>query len=129
MSTSKGAETNAAQGKAFVLNPNELTTLKTARGRKPTDSPYLDRVKVAMDSPTTFDSEGNLSTGDVHGISLTENLKASWVRPQLYKAAKQLGLDSKRITVLDRSANTSKDHPHGFVAYWVSPAGEATEAE
>jgi hypothetical protein len=101
------SETNASVGKAFRLNDAELETLKSSRGRKEEASVYKGEVTDA------------LKTGDVCGISLTASLKGPWVMAQLRKAAKQLGLSTKEITVYDRSENKSDDHPHGFVAYKV----------
>jgi hypothetical protein len=109
------AETNAGPGKDFILDDSELETLKSTRGRKEEKSPYLDRVQAAHD------------TGDVKGIDLSATLKAPWVMSQLRKAAKQLGYDSKAITVFDRSENKSDAHPHGFIAYKVAKSEQVSE--
>jgi hypothetical protein len=125
MATSKGAHANAtASGTnptkgAFILNDNELAALASARGRKATDSEYLAQMRDAVDNPTVF-VDGQVTQGEIHGIDLTESLKAAWVGPQLRKAAKQLGCGD-RITVLDRSGSVSDDHPFGFMAYWIKP--------
>lgn len=114
-------------GGSFIANANELATLATTRGRKATDSKYLAEVKHALDNPTVFEGD-KVVKGEVHGIKCTEFRKAAWIGPELRKAAKQLGIPD-RITVRDRSANTSAEHPHGFVLYWVKPEDAKAESE
>lgn len=116
-----GSNTAGPAKGTFLLNPAELASLTSARGRKATDSEYLEQVKAAQAFPTTFNKDGGIVTGDVHGIAVTATKKASWIGPQLRKAAKQLGIDPKYFTVLDRSTSVSESHPMGFVAYWVKP--------
>jgi hypothetical protein len=111
------AQVNASFGKAFILNDAELETLKSSRGRKEEESVYKSDVADA------------LKTGDICGVSLTASLKGPWVMAQLRKAAKQIGLSTKDITVYDRSENKSDDHPHGFVAYKVVRAESESQGE
>lgn len=102
------AQQNASVGKLFELNDSELDTLKSTRGRKPEPSVYLAQVANAQENP-----------GVAFGVSLTETLRAPWVMAQLRKAAAQLEIDSKNLTVYNREENKSDDHPHGFVAYRI----------
>lgn len=126
MATSKNSETNAAKqidnGGTFILSDAELTGLSGTRGRKSVDSVYLVEVQNAKDHPTVFTAKDGLVSGDIHAIKITDTRKAAWIGPQLRKAAKQLGIDTKDFTVLDRSGSVTSHAPMGFVAYWVKDA-------
>lgn len=112
----------------FILNASEVESLSPKRGRAVKPSEYLEEVQVAIHNPTAW-LAGELVAGDVHAIRLSETRKASWVGPQLRKAAKQLDLEPKRLRVLDRSGSINKDAPHGFVAFWVVPAHKGDGGE
>lgn len=121
------SETNASIGSAFVLDDAELETLKSTRGRKEEPSVYLENVKRAV--------ENENDPKYVEGIQLTQTLKAPWVMAQIRKAVKQLGYESKTVTVYDRSANHDKKHPFGFIAFRMDTSkgteesSEATASE
>lgn len=118
--------TGSDNGGKFVLNDEELTGLSGVRGRKATDSAYLAEVKEALENPTRY-VKGELVSGDIHAIRITDTRKAAWIQPQLRKASKQLGIDPKLFTVLDRSGTVSKNAPMGFVAYFVKAEDAPTE--
>lgn len=109
MATSKGS--NANTGHSFLLNDEELETLSGKRGRKPTDSEYLEDVRNALKTP-----------GEVYGIRLSDTVKAPWVSAQVRKAFKQLEIESSDFTVYNREEK-------GFVAYIYSPKLDEDAAE
>lgn len=100
-------------GGSFVLGDAELTLLVSARGRKATDSVYLDDIKTAI-------ANGDAMNGV--GVRITEARKGPWIAAQLRKGFKQLEVDPKDYSVFDRTE-------HGFIAYKVKPAAEETVSE
>lgn len=127
---STASETNAKQGNVFTLSEAELGTLTGTRGRKATDSVYLDEVTKALANATHKTVSEAVEAQAVNGIDLTAGLSPAWVGAQLRKAASQAEANGvkdakKRITIFARDpeslkANPAmlKAHPHGFVA-WV----------
>lgn len=131
MAAKPGSVSNAKaldDGGKFTLDTSDLENLTGTRGRKPVDSVYLAEVENAMKNPTIF-KKGELLQGDIHAIKVTETRKAAWIGPQLRKAAKQLGVDTKAFTVLDRTGSARPNAPLGFVAYWVKDLATDSESE
>jgi hypothetical protein len=125
--TAKPAVKNSDNASAFILSDEEMGSIASTRGRKAKDSEYLDLVKLAAATPTTFDKDGKVLTGEVHAVKLTETVKAAWVAPQIRKAGSQLNL-GKRLTVLNREGTALSHAPLGFVAFWVKPEDATSES-
>ncbi len=97
------ADVDTNKGTLFELNDDELSSLKSTRGRKATPSVYLPEVTAALES----------KSDNPVGVRLSATVKAPWVQAQLRKAAKELGIE-KRITIYNREEK-------GFVAFVVKP--------
>jgi hypothetical protein len=87
----------------YKLDDKQVAKILLSRGRRSMPSIYLD----AMEHATQH-------RGEYFGVDVTPELNPDWIKSQLRKAARQLGLDTHDFSVHDRTVD-------GFIGYTVHP--------
>lgn len=86
---------------AFILNPTQIASIESGRGRKPVDPAYLSDMKEMI-----------LRPGEYAGYRITQKAPASVITSKIRRAARECNLGTSDYSVYVRE----KD---GFVSFTV----------